>query len=152
MKLRTSWTFDNPCSRYGDCLGCNVSNVFEMYTSLRNFCALSYANFWNRRTKKKCDSWEWLDPSMCHREKKIISVLLKRINQCEDEIQNINCKLRVKATEHGVNVYCSNYSKDKNILVLLVLLLVGLVTKVCMYYYMKSNVMVKTNAFMVPCK
>ncbi|XP_019170978.1 PREDICTED: uncharacterized protein LOC109166480 [Ipomoea nil] len=68
LKIRTSWTAENPGRRFWQCVGGN--------------------------RKVGCGFIDWYDTPMCYRSKRIIPGLLKRINRQDEEIRKLNSKLR----------------------------------------------------------
>ncbi|VFQ92353.1 unnamed protein product [Cuscuta campestris] len=72
MKMLTSWTKSNPGIRFWTCAG----NVGE--------------------GTRKCKSWDWIDPEICDRAKKIIPGLLDKINEKDREMEKLKNRNKQK--------------------------------------------------------
>ncbi|RAL43648.1 hypothetical protein DM860_017504 [Cuscuta australis] len=69
MSVLTSWTDKNPGRRMWKCDGNGT---------------------------RKCCSWEWLDPPICDRAKKLIPGLLKKSSAKDEEIKLLNKRIKEK--------------------------------------------------------
>ncbi|XP_019198154.1 PREDICTED: uncharacterized protein LOC109191957 [Ipomoea nil] len=68
LKIRTSWTNENPGRRFWQCSG------------------------GGSHRQVGCGFVDWYDPPMCYRSKRIILGLLKRINKLEEDIRTLHMK------------------------------------------------------------
>lgn len=75
---------------------------------------------------KNCGFFEWFDPPMCARSKKIIPGLLKRINRNEEEIEMLNAKLIASSRGEG-NEICNSGQKVVKVWVLYVVMFIVLI-------------------------
>ncbi|RAL52227.1 hypothetical protein DM860_016076 [Cuscuta australis] len=69
MKMLTSWTKSNPGRRFWTCAGNGT---------------------------RKCKSWDWIDPEICDRAKKIIPGLLDKINEKDREMEKLKNRNKQK--------------------------------------------------------
>ncbi|XP_031097157.1 uncharacterized protein LOC116001418 [Ipomoea triloba] len=112
LKIRTSWTNENPGRRFWLC-SAGISRL-------------------------GCGFVDWYDPPMCSRSKRIIPGLLKRINRQDEEIRVLNMKLQGQDEEIRVlNMKLQGEKQQEKgkvfnkIVGILVVIFVGFVASIC---------------------
>nr|GMC90672.1 uncharacterized protein LOC109193515 [Ipomoea batatas] len=103
LKVRTSWTDQNPGRRYWDC---------------------AYG-----RSVGGCGFVTWFDPPMCSRSKMIIPGLLRRINRNDQEIEVLKAKIRDISNTNASN---SSVKIKLKSLCFVVLIVIVFVTILCL--------------------
>ncbi|RAL44332.1 hypothetical protein DM860_017438 [Cuscuta australis] len=88
MKMLTAWTKRNPGRRFWTCAGNGT---------------------------RKCKSWDWIDPKICDRAKKIIPGLLDKINEKDKEMEHLKMRNKQKKMKHPVEDPSCGPTQIKNL-------------------------------------